>query len=117
VVADLEAEPLRDVPLPFLDAFVGEFLDAAAVHAHDVVVVLALVQLEDGGAALEVMSRDEPRGLELREHAVHRGKADVLVRVEQAPVHVFRAQVARLAGGQDVEDLEPRHGDLQAGTA
>jgi len=117
VVADLEAEARRDLVLLFLDALVREFLDPAAVDAHDVVVVLALVQLEDGGAALEVMARDEPGGLELSEHAVHGGEPDVLIGVEQATVHVLGTHVARLARRQDLEDLESRHGDLQAGTA
>jgi len=117
VVGDLEAEPRGDLTLPLLDAVVGELLDPAAVGAHDVVVVLALVELEDGRAALEVMASHEPGGLELRQHAVHGGEPDVLVGIEQASVHVLSAHVARLARGQDLEDLESRHGDLQAGTA
>jgi len=117
VVGDLEAQARRDLVLPFLDARVRELLDPAAVRAHDVVVVLALVQLEDGGAALEVVARDEAGGLELGEHAVHGRQPDVLVRLEQASVDVLRAEVAGLARRQDVEDLEPRYGDLQAGTA
>jgi hypothetical protein len=39
-----------------LDAAVHELLDPAAVHADDVVVVLALVQLEDRRAALEMVA-------------------------------------------------------------
>jgi len=117
VVGDLEAQARRDLVLPFLDAHVRELLHPAAVRAHDVVVVLTLVQFEDGGAALEVVTCDQPGGLELGEHAVHGRQPDVLVGLEQAPVDILGAQVAGLAGRQDVEDLEPRYGDLQAGTA
>ena len=74
-----------------------ELLDPSAVDADDVVVVLAFVQLEDGRAALEVMAGDEPGRLELREHAVDRREADVLVRIEQAAVDVLGTHVARLA--------------------
>jgi len=57
-----------------------------------VVVVLALVQLEDGGATLEVVARDQACGLELGEHAIHGRQPDVLVRLEQASVDVLRAE-------------------------
>jgi len=117
VVTDLEAEPRGDLALLLLDAVVRELLDPPAVGAHDVVVVLALVQLEDRSAALEVVARDEPGRLELREHAVHGGEPDVLVGIEQPAVHVLGAHVTRLARGEDLEDLESRHGDFQAGAA
>jgi len=117
VVADLEPQPRGDFLLLFLDAVVREFLDPATVRAHDVVVVLPLVELEDGGATLEVMARDEPSGLELGEHSVHGGEPDILVGIEQPSVHVLRAHVARLARSEDLEDLEPGDGDFQAGAA
>jgi len=117
VVGDLEPQPRGDLALLVLDTLVRELLDPPAIGAHDVVVVFALVQFENSRAALEVMARDEPGGLELREHAVHGGEPDVLVGIEQAAVHVLGAHVTRLARRQDLEDLESRHGDLQAGTA
>ena len=46
VLADLEAALARDLGLPLLDLRVVELLDAAALHAHQVVVMRALVQLE-----------------------------------------------------------------------
>ena len=63
--------------LALLDLRVVELLDAAALQADEVVVVAALVQLEHGLAGLEVVADEQPGLLELRQHAVDRGEADV----------------------------------------
>src|SRR5437667_182074 len=76
VIANGEPQPVRHRRLPLLDPRVHELLDATAVQTHDVVVMRALVELENGHAVLEVMARDEPGRLELREHAVHGGEPD-----------------------------------------
>ncbi len=60
------------------------------------VVVLAFIQLEDRGAALEVMALDERGRLELRQHAIDGREADVLALVEQRAVDVFGRQVATM---------------------
>src|SRR3569832_1126789 len=65
VIAHGVTEFLRDGALAFLDGLVDKFVDAAAGDADDVVVVIALIDLEHRVAALEVMARHEARGLEL----------------------------------------------------
>jgi len=60
VVGDRETHPRRDLALPFLDALVAELRDAPAVYADDVIVMRAFVQLEDGAAALEMVTRHDP---------------------------------------------------------
>jgi len=116
VVADLETEPRGDFALPLLDRGVREFLDPSAVVADDVVVVLSLVELEDRRAALEVMAGHESRRLELGQHAIDGGQADVLVGLEQPAIDVLGTHVPGRIDGQDLQDLEPRHRDLQAGS-
>ena len=93
MVADLESKARRDLVLPLLDPFVHEFLDPAAVDADDVIVMVALIEFEHGRAALEVMPRHQPGGLELRQHAVDRCEADVLLGLEQPLVYVLGAHV------------------------
>jgi len=117
VVADLEPEAIRHRRLPLLDATVNELLDLAAVKTHDMVVVSTLVQLENGHPVLEMMSGDEAGSLELREHAVHRREADVLVGLEQLLVNRFRTLVPRRAILENLEDLETGQGHLEAGLA
>ena len=104
--------------LALFDAVIAELLDPATVRADDVVVVDALVELEDRRPALEMMTRDDTGRLELREHPVHGGQPDVLVQVEQATVDILGAHVPQgAAAREDVEDLDPRDRDLQASTA
>ena len=117
MLLDREPEPVRDVVLPPLDAAVHELLDPAAVHADDMVVVRALVQLEDRGAALEVMALDELGRLELREHPVDRRKPDVLALLDQSAVNILRRQVASVGTRQDLEDLYARQRDREPGFA
>jgi len=117
VVADREAMPLGDRRLPLLDAAIDELFDPTAIETQDMVVVRPGVELEYGHAIGEVMPRDEPRRLELREHAVDRGQADVFLQVDEPPVDVFGRQVARAAFLEDVENLHARQRDLQPGFA
>ena len=104
MVLDLESEALRDRRLPALDATVHELLDLPAVHADDVVMVRAFVQLEHRGTALEVMALDQRGRLELRQHAVNRREADVLALVDQCPIDVLGRQVATMLAREDLED-------------
>jgi hypothetical protein len=72
-----EAAVFRDLFLPLFDLRIEELLDMTALDAYEVVVVPALVQLEHGFSAFEVMADEKPRLLELGEDAVDRRKADV----------------------------------------
>jgi len=114
VIGDLEPQAVRNRALPLLDTFVGELFDPAAVYADDVVVVRALVQLEDGRAAFEMMAGDESGRFELGQHAVDRGEADVLVHFEEAPIDILGAHVPWLGAREDLEDLHARYRDLEA---
>ena len=94
VVLQLEAARLRDGALALLDLGVEELLDPAAVQAHQVVVVLALVELEHRLAGLEVAARQHARLLELHQHPVDRGQADVGAFGQQRLVDVLGGHVA-----------------------
>jgi len=59
VVVDREPQPGGNLPLPLLDALVAELRHATAVYADDVVMMGALVQLEDSAAALEMVARHD----------------------------------------------------------
>jgi len=60
VVGDREAHARGDLPLPLLDALVAELRDPPAVYADDMIVMRALVELEDGAATLEVVTGHDP---------------------------------------------------------
>jgi len=114
VVVQLEAARRRHRALALLDLGVVELLDAAAVDADEVVVVLALVELEHRLAALEVAAREDPGLLELHQDAVDRRQADVGVLGEEDAKDVLGAHVALLRVLEDLEDLDARQRRLQA---
>ena len=100
MLLQLEAARLRDRSLALLDLGVEEFLDTAAVHAHQVVVVLALVELEHRLAALEVIARQDAGLLELHQHAIDGcqtdiGAFDVYETPGHAPSHICLHQAER----------------------
>ena len=61
------------------------------------------------------MADEQPRLLELREHAVDRGEPDVEAFGQQLPVDVLGGQVPQLRRLEQVDDLEPRQRRLEAG--
>src|SRR5438046_8937582 len=77
VLADLESAFVRDFGLALFDLGIEEFFDAPALQAHQMVVVPALVELEDRFPRLEMVADQEYCVLELRQHAVNGGKPDV----------------------------------------
>src|SRR5262245_34092930 len=81
------------------------------------VVMCPLVELEHGHAVFKMVPRDEAGRLELREHAVHRREADVLVRLDQALVDAFGRHMTSRAALEDLEDLEPGTRHLEPGLA
>jgi hypothetical protein len=114
VIGNCETQPGSDLPLAFLDLLVGKFFDPPAIHADDVVVVHALVHLENRRAAFETVAGDNARGLELRQHAVHSREPDILLPLEEPAINVFRTHMPLLIIGQDFEYLYPRSGDLES---
>src|SRR5688572_23721412 len=109
-----EAALARDLVLALLDVGVIELLDPAALQAHQVVVVAALVELVNRLAGLEVLAREQPRLLELLEHAVDGGEADVDAVGEERLVDVLRGQVPHLARLEQLQDLAPGQSRLKA---
>ena len=79
--------------------------------------MLAVVELEHRRGALEVVTSDQPRGFELRQHAIHRGQTNVFVGFEQMLVDVFRAHVSGLRGAENFENLDTRQRDFEPGLA
>ena len=114
VVVDPEAALFGNFGLALFDIGVVELLDAPALQAYQVVVVPALVELVDRLAAFEMMPHQQPRLLELRQHAVHRRQAGVGAFLEQYFVDVFGRQMAHLAFLEQLEDAQPRQRRFEA---
>ncbi|MNJ77554.1 hypothetical protein D3C77_750810 [compost metagenome] len=63
--------------------------------------------------AIEVVANHQPRGLELRQHAIDRRQPDVFTRLHERLVDIFRTHVPLIRGIQHLQDLDPRQGDFQ----
>ena len=79
------------------------------------VVVLALVELVHRLAAFKVVAVEDARLLELGQHPVHRGQADVGPVLQQVTEHVFGRHVALHAALENLEDFQARDGGFEAG--
>ena len=117
MVLDLVLHAARNCALTLFDPSVHELFDLAAIQAHDVIVMLALVQLENSGGAFEMMSTHQTRGFELREHSVHGRKSDVFVRLQEVLVDVFSTHVPRRRRAEDFENFQPWQRNFEAGFA
>lgn len=79
--------------LPRFDLGVKKLLDPATVHADDMVMVVAFVELEDRFAVFKVAAAQDARLFKLRQHTVDRGQPNGDVICEQDFVNVFSAHV------------------------
>ncbi len=79
------------------------------------VVVLAFVELVDRLARLEAAARQQAGLLELHQHPVDGGQADVRAAFEQHAEHVLGRHVALAAVLEHVQDLEPGQGGFESG--
>src|SRR5437879_5808990 len=103
-----------DTDLALLDLGVVKLFDAPALHAHQMVVMAALVQLEHRLVGLEVVALQDAGLLELSEDAVDGGEAYVQSLSDESPIDVFGRQVAHLAVLEKLQDSQPRARGLQA---
>ena len=111
---DREAVFFGDLPLAALDGCIVKFLNAAAARADYVVVVVAVGYFEHRPVPLELQSPHQPGLFALGEHPVNGGDTGLFTTFYKKPVDILRAEVSARALLQDVEDLYPRYGHLQA---
>jgi len=115
VVGDDEAVAPRNGGLAFFDFVVAELFDVAAIEAHQMVVVLFLAQFIDRLADFEVVAREDACLLELGEHAVNGGQADIGAVGQQQAIYVFCREVAAFGSLEDFQNLQSGAGGLEAG--
>lgn len=114
VVLDGEAAFAGNEVLPALNFRVVEFLDATAINADQMVMVLAAVDLEDRLARFEEMALQQAGLFELGEHAIDGRQADIHVVVDEHPVDVFSGHVTLGAFFEKLKNLQARKGGFQA---
>lgn len=114
VFDQLKPPPLRHLLLTFFNGRIEKFLDATAGQAHQVIVVLALIELKYRLTRFEVASQQQAGLLKLHEYPIDSGQADVGSLGDQGFVHVFRAEVPALGLPEQGQYLEPGHRGFQS---
>ena len=117
MILDLILHSARNRSLTLFNARIHELFDLAAIQTHDVIVVLAFIQLKDRGGAFEVMTTHQPRSFELRKNSVHGCKPNVFMRFQQVLVDVFSTHVPRRCRAENLENLDARQRDFESGLA
>ena len=79
------------------------------------IVVTAVIELEHRHAILKMMTGNETGRFELRQNSIDGREADVVMRLQQGFIDVFRRQMPRRVAGQNIEDFEPRCRNFKAG--
>ena len=109
----VEFELLRDGNLSFFNNFINELFYFSAFDADKVIVMGAATDLEHRFSGLEEMAFEQSGLLELGQHPVNGGEADVHVFGNEHPIDVFGRQVANRAFFEQFENLETRESGLQ----
>jgi outer membrane protein assembly factor BamE len=112
----LKLKPARasDFHLPLLDLGIDELLDPPALQANQMVMMLAVIELEQGSSRLEVAAFENPCLFELRKNPINRRKANVVFEPQQLAKYILRAHVALTALLEDLQYFQPGGRGLQA---
>ena len=70
MIRHLKTLLLSDGMLPLLDDFIEKLNHFAAFHAHQVIVMLAVIDFKNSLATFKVMALYQPSGLELSEYTI-----------------------------------------------
>lgn len=92
---------------------VQKFFHVAALKAHKMIMVAALVKFEYGLAGLEMMPDQDAGLLKLCQYSIDRRKTNLHAFAEQNFVNVFRRQMTHIAVLEQIEDLQARQSCFQ----
>lgn len=112
MILERKAAVVGNRMLAALDLGVDEFLDPTAVETDQMVVMAALVKLEQRPSGLKRAAFEQASLLKLCQHPIDRGQAHILPLGQQAPIDVFGTQMQMGALLEDVDDLHARQGGL-----
>lgn len=76
------------------------------MRANQVIVMISVVQLKNSLATIELAARQDTRLLELGQHTVNRGQADIDTLANQHTINVLGAQMALTGFMKDIQDFQ-----------
>lgn len=113
VIVDAKSSVLGDYRLPSFNFGIVKFLDVSTLDAYQVVMMVTLVQFENGFSRLEMMADQQPGLFKLSEYAINGRQPDFHAIVKQQPVNVFCREMALFAVLEQIENLESGQSRLQ----
>jgi outer membrane protein assembly factor BamE len=116
MVGNGEAFFLGDGVLAFFNFCVEKFFDLAAIQTHQMVVVLAFVELVHRLATLEIAALENVGLFELGQHPVHRGQAHIRTLFQQHPKDIFCGHVALRCALENFQNFQSWDSGLEPGT-
>ena len=106
VIENFETAVLGNGFLAFFDLGVVKLLDAAAIDADQVIVVLAVVDFENGLAGFEEVTLEQPSLFKLGKDAVDGGQSNIHVFSDQRAIDVFCRHVTLGAFFEQLKNLQ-----------
>ena len=111
---NLEAVLFGNLCLAVFDFRVVKLFNVAALHAHQMIVVLAFIEFKNSFIRLEMMAYQQSGLFELRQHAVDGCKAGIRALFLQQLVNIFRRQVAHCAAFEQLQYAQSGQRRLEA---
>ena len=109
-----KASIFGDSNLTPLDFSVVKFFHSAALQANQMVMVSAAGKFKHCLAAFKVVAFEQSRLLELGQHPVHGGKANVLPFSDEGSVNILGREMTHRAAFEQAEYSKARQRGLQA---
>lgn len=78
MLIEFEIKLSHHFPLSLFDGLIVEFFDPTAFQTDDMIVVIAMIQFEDGLPSFEVMALNQTRRFELSKDPVNGSQTDFL---------------------------------------
>ena len=108
---------VRNFVLQSLDIIADEFDDLATIQVDHMVVMLPTIQFIDRLATFKIVLDDDPRCLELGQHAIHRRQTDVFLVRKQLLVDILGSDMLHAGLIKYLQDPHARMRHLQTGFA
>lgn len=102
--------------LALFDLDVVKLFYLATIKTHQMVMVLAFVELKHRLAGFKITAEQQPSLLKLGQNPVNRSQTHVGAIVQQHPKHVFSGHVALLARLKNFQYFQSGQGCFEAGT-
>jgi hypothetical protein len=114
MLPDGEASFLCDSALSFFYFGIVKFLDPAALHAYQMIMMRAFIQFEHGFAGFEVVSGKDSSMFKLSQDPVNRGQPYVNAVRHQDAIYILGREVADLRLFEQFQNTKPRARNLEA---